>query len=94
MFDSAFPRKRLWPTHGCPLEASIRWVYYPSPTAGKQGSSVIKNAGLTTMRTWVQIQATAGPCCEYELLTFILAPTAPISLRLRRSLKKDGQVPE
>ena len=26
-----------------------------------------------------------GACCEYELLTFILAPTSPIGLRLRRS---------
>jgi len=25
----------------------------------------------------------AGPRCEYELLTFILAPTTPTSLRLR-----------
>jgi len=28
----------------------------------------------------------AGPYCEYKLLTFILAPTAPTSLRLRRSI--------
>ena len=32
--------------------------------------------------------------CEYELLTFILGPTAPRSLRLRSSVKQDGEVPE
>jgi len=31
---------------------------------------------------------------EYGLLTFILTPTAPTSFGLRRSVKKDDQVPE
>ena len=29
--------------------------------------------------------------CEYELLTFILALTAPTSLRLRKFVKQDGK---
>ena len=33
-----------------------------------------------------------GHRSEYELLTFILAPTAPTSLRIRWSVKRDGQV--
>jgi len=36
----------------------------------------------------------AGPRCEHDLLTFILAPTAPTSLRLRMSAKQGGHVPE
>jgi len=35
-----------------------------------------------------------GHLCEYPLLTFILAPTAPTSPRLRSSVKQDGEVPE
>jgi len=35
----------------------------------------------------VQIQDTAGTRCEYEFLTFVLAPNNPTSLRLRRSVK-------
>ena len=38
--------------------------------------------GLAIMRAWVQIQVTESRCCEYELLTFIIAPTTPTSLRL------------
>jgi len=53
-----------------------------------------KSAGLTNVKTFVQMQATVGPRCEYEFLTFILPPTPPTSLRLRRSFKEDGQVPE
>ena len=32
-----------------------------------------------------------GPCCEYELLTLFLAPTAPSSIMLKTSVKQDGQ---
>jgi len=35
----------------------------------------------------------AGPHCEYELLTFILAHSSPTSLGLR-FIKKNGQAPE
>jgi len=42
-----------------------------------------EGVGLATVRTWVLIQALTGPCCECELLAFILAPVAPTSRRLR-----------
>ena len=58
------------------------------------GSSVIKSAGVATVRTWVRTQVPVGPRYEYELLTLILVLTSPPSLRLRRSVKQDGQVPE
>jgi len=32
-----------------------------------------ESTGLATVRTWVRILAMAGPYCQYELLTFILA---------------------
>jgi len=35
--------------------------------------------------TWAQTQGTADPCCEYELLTVILAPAAPTGHTGRRS---------
>jgi len=44
-------------------------------------SSFVKSAGLATVRTSTCTR------CKHELLTFILAPTAPTSLRLRRSVK-------
>jgi len=42
------------------------------------------------MRTWIRIQAMAYLHYGYEVLTFILAPTGPTNLRLRRSVKWDG----
>jgi len=43
---------------------------------------------LTTIRSWVSILIIARTNCEYdELLKVILVPTAPISLRLRKSIK-------
>ena len=61
---------------------------------GQQDRSVVKSSGLSTVITWLRILATAArpqrpghSRWEYELLTFILAPTPPTSLRLRRSVK-------
>lgn len=38
--------------------------------------------------------AMVGNHCEYELLAFIMAPTVPTNVRLRRSNKEDGYVHE
>ena len=46
------------------------------------------------MRTWVQIRLTVGRRCDHEFFTFILAPTAPTSLSLRRAVEVDCQIPE
>jgi len=37
------------------------------------------------VRAWVKIQVATGFHCEYEILTFILAPTTATSLRLTMS---------
>jgi len=63
---------------------------YPGPTLlyhGWQDSSVVRSTGLVTVRTGARIQAMAGFHHAYELLSFILAPIAPTSLRLRRYVK-------
>ena len=39
--------------------------------------------GLAVVKTLIRIKFTVGHRCEYELLSFILAPTAPTSLRLK-----------
>ena len=43
------------------------------------------------MSTLASIQITAGPRCEYEIFLFILAPTNPTSLGLRRFVKQDAR---
>lgn len=63
-------------------------------TWNKRNSWVSKSTGLATEKTWVRIQATTGPHCEYELLTFSLTPNTTVCLGLRRSVKRDGQVPK
>jgi len=47
----------------------------------------VKRTMLANMRTVVQIPVRVGHRCEYELRTFSLAPTAPTSPRLTRSVK-------
>jgi len=46
-----------------------------------------KTTGLAIVRTAVRIQVMASPRYEYELLTFILPPTARTSLKPRRFVK-------
>jgi len=79
-------------------------MYSMSPTPlieKKAKASFVKNfsswirglAGLTTVRAWARIPVTVGYSCEYELLTYILAFTAP-ETRSKTSVNLDSQVPK
>jgi len=50
-------------------------------------SSVVTALGHQQVTALGHQQVTAGPHGEYELRTFLLAPTAPTSLKHRRSIR-------
>jgi len=56
---------------------------------GQRDSSVV-SAALAAVKTWIQIQLMVDPCCEYELLTFILVFAASTTRRFRKSIEYDG----
>jgi len=72
---------------GCSLQTVCLCV------TNKDGTVWDKADGSSAwLKISVQVLVMSRARCENEFLTFILAPTAQTSLRLRRSLKLDDQV--